>query len=708
MLPRTNKLTQCFQDIQKFVSDRAAQNEVYGSIAQNINQLGVSLKSSKLVIQIISPDLALAEELHQLFTAQSSLQQSYQFSTGLLPALSNPDEPISTPKLILQGKESTHYELSTASIQSIGRHPSCIIQIPDHFTCVSGRHAELRPTFVDDGSENARWQIWDFSKNGTYINGERVQECQILQSGDRISLGASSLGERSAALIFECPIRQTLSSIQTSSSYQQLFNANVLCLVIDSEQFLSPMLKHFIEQASQITSTKLVLVAALPNYCVSETIQENLREVESWSSNQTQSASLEVVPIVLAPSTADPTSTILVLRTQPRYEQLCQSLESFAKDKIEALTNQRVATQLAIQIAAIESLLNKQVLLMRQPRELKGNLPEQVVQNNLKERFDKARKRIERDKDQVFRQAKNEIGASRSKLLDEFRQSSLPHKIERFIEHLQPVVTEQKGHCYIHFKLEDDSGAEESMDQVHSALMNLCQSELTQWAMIAWEKSIAGEAGISGLLNRSQETLSIFSDLGISSSQLQISQRINIQPILQISTIEEKHEARYKKISFWAYISRNIRMLALQTVGLITMVGTSIAFVLKNPEWFHREAVLLIVLPISIPLVIYGYHREKTEKFEETVERLRKDVTSYYKTLVSRLAKALEEYLAAVIDSEERCFRETLEAINEQCTAYINEADKYQKYMERDMTEVQKLKRELAMAISSGYTPVSR
>ncbi len=83
------------------------------------------------------------------------------------------------------------HSLSTDDVTAIGRDPHCQIAVdPILFASVSRRHAELRPTERSEG-ERPTWWVCDLnSSNGTYLNGQRLRGCQILQSGDRVTLGS--------------------------------------------------------------------------------------------------------------------------------------------------------------------------------------------------------------------------------------------------------------------------------------------------------------------------------------------------------------------------------------------------------------------------------------------------------------------------------------------------------------------------------------
>ncbi len=88
------------------------------------------------------------------------------------------------------GVSPAQVQLSVAAAGTIGRDPSCQIVIDSQvYGMVSRRHAEIRyaPAM---GSELEHWWICDLnSANGTDINQQPLQGCQILQHGDRLTLG---------------------------------------------------------------------------------------------------------------------------------------------------------------------------------------------------------------------------------------------------------------------------------------------------------------------------------------------------------------------------------------------------------------------------------------------------------------------------------------------------------------------------------------
>ncbi|MEG4572161.1 PrsW family glutamic-type intramembrane protease [Microcoleus sp. N3A4] len=98
------------------------------------------------------------------------------------------------------GAPASKYQLSEDGEVAIGRDRNCQITLESiAHGMVSRRHAAVRP--LTQGTLT-RWEICDLnSANGTYINGKKLLGCQILETGDRISLGLDG-----PEFIFESPV----------------------------------------------------------------------------------------------------------------------------------------------------------------------------------------------------------------------------------------------------------------------------------------------------------------------------------------------------------------------------------------------------------------------------------------------------------------------------------------------------------------------
>ena len=86
---------------------------------------------------------------------------------------------------------SPDYPLVGAKAIGLGRDPRCQIVLEStQYRSVSRRHAEISPVVGLAADEQPLWQVCDLnSANGTFVNGQRLQGCQVLQADDRIMLG---------------------------------------------------------------------------------------------------------------------------------------------------------------------------------------------------------------------------------------------------------------------------------------------------------------------------------------------------------------------------------------------------------------------------------------------------------------------------------------------------------------------------------------
>ncbi|NJP10434.1 MAG: PrsW family intramembrane metalloprotease [Leptolyngbyaceae cyanobacterium RU_5_1] len=89
-------------------------------------------------------------------------------------------------------QKQPYYLLSASEAVVLGRDPRCqVVLNPSVYRSVSRRHAEITPVLGFESPDGMRfWQIRDLgSSNGTFLNGKRLGECQVLRIGDRVMLG---------------------------------------------------------------------------------------------------------------------------------------------------------------------------------------------------------------------------------------------------------------------------------------------------------------------------------------------------------------------------------------------------------------------------------------------------------------------------------------------------------------------------------------
>ncbi|MCQ2470505.1 MAG: FHA domain-containing protein [Clostridia bacterium] len=101
-----------------------------------------------------------------------------------LSSLLKTKSPKVTPAVFVDNLNGEQYPI-THWETSIGRSNSCDIVL--NFETVSRFHAVLT-------KQKKGWVLTDtFSRTGTYINGEKISEPTVIQSGDKVIFGGTSL-----------------------------------------------------------------------------------------------------------------------------------------------------------------------------------------------------------------------------------------------------------------------------------------------------------------------------------------------------------------------------------------------------------------------------------------------------------------------------------------------------------------------------------
>lgn len=133
---------------------------------------------------------------------------------------------------VAETQSGRRYQLSATQEVVVGRDSSCQIVLDSNiYGMVSRRHAVFRPS-VQSANQKQCWLVCDLhSANGTFVNGQRLYQCQELQAGDRITLGTngaefafeSQINYQSSALAAPEAAINPISPAEHSVSFTQLF-----------------------------------------------------------------------------------------------------------------------------------------------------------------------------------------------------------------------------------------------------------------------------------------------------------------------------------------------------------------------------------------------------------------------------------------------------------------------------------------------------
>ena len=632
---KSDKLEQRIQEIQEFVAARIIQPELRQTVSQELDNLALSLKQGKLIVQIVGHDAALAQLLQDAIEVRESLRNGYAIRSMPLPE--KLVSSVSPAVLVLSSDvEPIRYDLPANQTVVLGRDRStCQICLPNQYGWISGQHIEIR----SEEDASIHWHIRDLnSRNGTYINGQRLQVSQVLQAGDRITLGSQSATPQSPELLFE---GQPSLELQKSEFGRQRVDCDSLCLILDTSQNQFNVAKQLIDRASQ---SQVSLLAIMVNHeshrSSNQRIEDYLADIETYL--QTYGSSFKLPSLLLSLSSNNPDN-------QDSFNRFCQSLEAFAKrSKSEDILVKRLTSQAQSQIELIEAVLKAQT----EPLEQEGQINEL---NSPDIKLNNWQKQIEK----VVRQIKDEFKESKRNLLDEYLSNSIISKIRRSVAELEPQVTKREGAKYIQLR----SITDQTID-ANTTIIRFCHGDLQQWAKEEWKKIHfhQGEGGLSQLFNQTYELLDSLSASPINRSTFQIRQTVEISELPESSFEPIASETAFTEVSLFSYLYKKVRgffgiLLIFSLFGIgrqdvRELIGQFASGAFNQAPW-----VSFFVLLAAVWLMIYSfikdYKRYKRTEREKGVEKLRANLASRYESIVkNRLVEEVDRSLMSALDAE--------------------------------------------------------
>jgi pSer/pThr/pTyr-binding forkhead associated (FHA) protein len=668
----------------------------------------------------------------------------------MMPLLRKPEQVALEPSaaLVLQaastgtdGLQQNPYELPVNQKVVIGRDDSqCQICLPNQYAWVSGCHAEIQSVLNSEADRTRPiWEICDLnSRNGTYINGQRLEKCQALQIGDRITLGSEEPTEKSPELIFECQSGDADVSPENDTFYRELVDCDVLCLIADSNSMLGTDEKQLIEKASKSSITLLVVVVELPEpqSKLAQEIKTSMAEVKTWLQGQNSGLSFELAPLPLRPFYPDAQDTEVDSSQQKELDRLCKVLETLVRRKPEDILTKRLTAQVLSQLALLEGFLNKQEEALERESQQDETKLRGVKGDDLQKQTEKALKQLNDERVEFFKQTKAKLNQSKASLIDEYITESIISKISEAVEGLKPHVTKQEGSKFIELKAtvtksvtqrrgSKNSKPKEKTIDANTAIIDLCRTELSQWASEEWERicTFYAQGGLKGVFQKTYRTLNAIPSLNLSNFSWQPNPTIDIQEVFPTSIKKPPCETRYQAVSPVFFILKRIRsqwmqfMFLFSFLSVLGIAGGRRQVIQKITQPIHGvfESAPLIALMVLAVLGYFlfkylkrAYQSFKQAEQEKAVEKMRNELRSYYQSFVkNRLVERISQRLMLALEAEEQRIEEILQTIKQLVEQAVTETEsgqlpiklrmnkrkEQQTNLKKDMSELQKLKR---------------
>ena len=709
MPPKADKLSQTIENLQLFLAKKVEEREDLGDIARQLTQLNKTLRQKKLTVQIVSAEPALAQGVFDLINAETEFKRVFQLKFDKIPPPPQQTAPQHTASLKLrqnmaQGTGLHQYiELNPQQEYSIGRSPAAEIAIDAKvYQGVSWDHAAVQAVAGAEG----KWQIGDRnSTNGTFVNGQRVTNTQLLNSGDTITLACPQTGEMVAELAFT--LRVETPDTAVNREYWEVVDCDLLLVVADGKEPLAAEVKKFITNLDRTYISQSYLLLDTPDpkqEPLGKVADENLKTIEAWLKGDLKPAGWELVPLYLKPFYDEDSKANVDPRQQKKQERFIKTLANVVKRQPENILAKRIAVKLVRAAAPIEPLLEQQQQKLNENLEREQKELAALSQTNLKETSKKAIAEANQTKDKFFKQIKLDIAQSKAALLDIYSKKSVIYKIQDFVDGLTPVVLNKNGQKII--QLNDDST--ESND-INTSLVGFCTESLQEWANDEWYKigHTYGDGGLKGLLDRLNQKIEVVPDL-LSQSPFSKPDNLDVQSIFQMSFAGTNCETTHKQKSLGAYIMKQLRSQMMQIMMMLTLVlgfvgirssknqmtqGLSNYF--KQYPWLFGIFICAIIF-----FLVSAYNNENDIKLEEAGVKLKKDLSSYYQSFSKNLLEKVIQDITLTLELEDKKISDGLELANEAYGDRLIEVEKKQAQIKSNLEKYKEQQKSLATELA--------
>jgi FHA domain len=461
MVKTIEHLIHYLQAAHQFSLSRQSYIKSLSEVTQNLDSINNFLNGRKLNFQIFSQYPLLSDGMSNWLNSHQILQQFYRTQVSALSNFTSTSTQGQSPKLIL--KASSVVNQPTASYILIPNQDIIIgrdlqeqnnanqihIPLPMHQK-VSGVHAKICIA-IDFNSNTPSWQICDLdSRNGTYINGQKISGCQLLKSGDKITL-VYSADKKAPEFIFEGQIQ---SSKQTQgASATQSIDGDLVCLVISPKQDLSNSEKQLIEQISKANIAGFIIIVDNSGISAEDNqkVRARLSSIESLLQNQYSRLAevLEIIALPLHPFYPNIAPAPIAPPIQQLFSDFSENLIDLAKTQGGRILIERANRQLQLQIQRIDQVLSdEQEALIKEMQRTELTMQGYNVES-LRDRFTRVIKQVSEEREDFFQQARNEFNRTSGDFVSDIIPNNLIHKTEDYVRNFEPIVKKINGQVTI-------------------------------------------------------------------------------------------------------------------------------------------------------------------------------------------------------------------------------------------------------------------
>lgn len=707
MPPKADKLQQNIDSVKSFLRRKLSIYPELNEVIEKIKHIEKILAEKKLTLQIIGNQEILNQGVFDLVNSQTEFKQAYQIKYDFIPSppppiISHIKTTLILKRFIAKSTEIIEkFSLENNHKYIIGRCPDSEIFLDGNiYKGVSWQHAQI--TAIENEKGESKWQITDLnSRNGIFINGEKVNGSVLLNHLDKINIAYPDFKTNIAS--FEVHQELINPSENINNEYRDIVDCDLLLFVLENQDSFQSIEKEFLANLDTSFASKFFLLVnfAEDDNLSLDKINANLeQEIKSLNIDY----QLEYFPLNLKPYYQENYRHNLTKIEQKNYEKFIKALSNVIKRQPENILAKRLSIKLNPLITPLEKILTEEDEDLKEKiRQLQDKLTN-ITAKNWKDISKNSLSKMKEDKEKFFKQIKSDLTQAKSSVLDSFNKHSVMGQIQNFIDDLQPIIFKKQGQP--HVKLVPNNGAPNA--DLNEVLIKFTTSSIEKWALKEWDKviHIYNNGGLIGLLNKLYNHVNVIPDLFEESPFFPPSE-LDIKNNFLVSFMGIECEVRHKQVSMAGYIMKNIRANIMQIMMMVTMLLAVLGQKMGKNEifgelsqWFQRFPFLLgLAVFALIFFLTNSYNQDNNLKLEEAEEKLKKEVNSYYQSLGKNLIEKVIQDMNLALEYEANRIDIALERVQEIYNDYIMDMEKQQVMIKANLETLKEKEKNLSKEI---------
>jgi len=582
--------------------------------------------------------LAKSEDEISLLRNLLEVNQIDQFQLALEPndACTSTQKSYSEITLSFQG---TQGQLLTKTIDPkpgasfvIGRNEQQSSVVVDRdLTLISGVHAELR------FGSHSELSIRDLgSLNGTFVNQLKCKPSQWIEisCADKVIFGAQHEQPGTASLILKSDEKHVPSESH-ESPYSVAVTTGLLLLSDDDLESCAQSVK-----AALLASSASTLIVVLDRSSTKASDKDLARLGAKLSRI---GDSVHFFPIFLSPLIPDGDSTLLIPEAQPEYESFLAQIKSSHDETFFLSSLARSLSKVVSQVrqqyeSAIKAHTEEQSpdsgVSNELPSKRSGGSSSSTVSSDLITRYDT-----------LIQILKNSLADKKAEFLDDYSPNSLTRSLEKELSDLSQSRVRKEDMVRIALQPPITHQGSESL---HEYMLSYCHQLLGEWSQsvldVVLDGTVDGDSISKLYLEASHKEQESDKVTTYSQSATRPDIRLDINSILTAEIAPPVTFTLIRFPGFLGYIFKNLRGQIMSIGGTIVIVGGMLTPQIRDSL---KETVLPALLPVIGVLTWLAYRRELNQKSQDSLEKLKKDVRSYY---VVYIKNRLEKVTTGLLD----------------------------------------------------------